>query len=254
LKHIRDLQYKQLARYYDMVRIPDRYDQEVRILKRIITKLKASRGRALLDAGCGTGGHLRYLVNDFDCTGLDLHEGMLRLARKDVPKATFIRADMTNFHIGNKFDVILCVYSAIGLVRTYRNLERTVKNFANHLKSGGIVILENDSFSYPRSPSLHMKLLTTERGYTKIAKVEYYQRKGNVLVEREDYLVAERGKGVKHYADLQLLGMFELKRTKRILERAGLEPRFLKGALHRGRGLLLGIKPTTKPVSPRIKL
>jgi hypothetical protein len=67
-----------------------------------------------------------------------------------------------------------------------------------------------------------------------------------VLIEREDYLVAERGKGIRHYADLQYVGMFELKKTMQILERAGLEPRFLRGALHRGRGLLLGIKGRSK--------
>lgn len=220
----------------------DGYDQEARILKRIISEYKASRGKALLDAGCGTGGHLRYLVNDFDCTGLDLHEGMLRLARRSVPEAAFIRASMTDFHLGKGFDVILCMYSAIGLVRTYRNLERTIRNFSKHLMCGGIIILENDSFSYPKSTSPYMNVLTAEAGDTKIAKAEYYRTKGDALIMREDYLVAERGRGIRHYVDLQYVGIFELKKTMQIMEYTGLEPKFLKGALHRGRGLLLGIK------------
>jgi dTDP-3-amino-3,6-dideoxy-alpha-D-glucopyranose N,N-dimethyltransferase/dTDP-3-amino-3,4,6-trideoxy-alpha-D-glucopyranose N,N-dimethyltransferase/N-methyltransferase len=115
-------------------------------------------------------------------------------------------------------------------------------NFSNHLKSGGIIILEHDSFSYPNSHSPHMNLITAETSDTKIAKAEYYRRKGEVLVMREDYLIAEKGKGIRHYSDLQYLGMFELKRTKQILKLAGLEPRFLKGALHHDRGLLLGTK------------
>jgi dTDP-3-amino-3,6-dideoxy-alpha-D-glucopyranose N,N-dimethyltransferase/dTDP-3-amino-3,4,6-trideoxy-alpha-D-glucopyranose N,N-dimethyltransferase/N-methyltransferase len=227
-----------------MVRISNGYDREVRILKRIISRHKASKGKALLDAGCGTGGHLRSLANDFDCTGLDLYEGMLRVARKNVPNATFVRASMTDFCLGRKFDVILCMYGAIGLVRTYRNLGRTVRNFSNHLRKGGIVILEDDLFSDSKSPSPYMNLLTAEAGDTKIAKVEYYRRRGNVLIEREDYLIAERGKGIRHYADLQYAGMFELSKTMRIFERAGLEPKSLNGSLYRGRGLLLGIKRT----------
>jgi ubiquinone/menaquinone biosynthesis C-methylase UbiE len=244
LKPVRDLQYKDLAEYYDIVTKSKDYHREAGILKRIISKYAISRGKTLLDVGCGTGKHLMYLASDFDCTGIDLHEEMLRVARKNVPKATFVRADMTDFRLRSKFDVILCMFSAIGLVRTYPNLEKTIKNFSNHLRNGGIIIIENDSFSYSRSPPQHMNLLTAEKSDIKIARVGYYQRKGNVLIEREDYMIAQKGKGIRHYADLQYVGMFELERTMSIMEQAGLTPKFLKGALHRGNGLLLGIKAT----------
>jgi ubiquinone/menaquinone biosynthesis C-methylase UbiE len=242
LKPIRNLQYKDLAKYYDIVTQSKRYDRETRILKRIISKYTGSEGKKLLDAGCGTGKHLMYLASDFCCTGLDLHEEMLRVARKNVPNATFVRANMTDFRLGNKFDVILCMSSAIGLVRTYSNLDKTIKNFSNNLKNGGIVIIESDSFSCSRSLPLYMNLLTAETSEVKIARVDYYRRKGNVLIEREDYMIAQSSKGIKHFADLQYVGMFELKRTMRIMEQAGLTPKFLKGALHRGNGLLLGRK------------
>jgi len=242
LKPIRDLQYKHLAKYYDMVRKSDGYMSEAKIIKRIISRYKTSKGKTLLDAGCGTGGHLKYLASDFDCTGLDLHEGMLKVARKNASKVKFVRASMTDFRLGRKFDVVLCMYSAIGLIRTYQNLERTIGNFSDHLRRGGIAILENDTFTHSNSPLPHMNLSTVESGDTKIAKVEYYQRRGNILIEREDYLIAESGKGIKHYADLQYVGMFELEKTMQIMKRSGLKPIFLKGALHRSNGLLLGIK------------
>jgi ubiquinone/menaquinone biosynthesis C-methylase UbiE len=242
LKPVRDLQYKDLAKYYDIVTKSKDYSREARILKGIISRYKISRGKRLLDVGCGTGRHLMYLVSDFDCTGLDLHEEMLKVARKNVPRATLVRANMTDFRLRSRFDVILCMFSAIGLVRTYANLEKTIKNFSNHLKNGGITIIENDSFSFLRSPVQYMNLLTAETSDIKIARVEYYRRKGNVLIEREDYMVAQRGRGIRHFADLQYVGMFELKRTMRIMEQAGLTPKFLKGALHRGNGLLIGRK------------
>ena len=188
-----------------------------------------------------------YLANDFDCTGLDLHTEMLTVAKKNVPKATFVQANMTNFSLTNKVDVILCMYSAVGLVRTYSNLEKTIKNFSSHLKNGGITIIENDSFSGSKSPLQHLKLVTAETRDIKIARMEYYRRKGNVLIEREDYMIAQRNMGTRHFADLQYVGVFELKRTMHIMGIAGLEPRFLKDALHRGNGLLLGIKRAHTP-------
>jgi SAM-dependent methyltransferase len=237
LKPVRDLQYKDLAKYCDIVTQSKDYDREAMVLKRVISRYKVSRGKTLLDVGCGTGRHLMHFVGDFDCTGLDLHEKMLRVARRNVPRVKFVRADMTDFRLGNKFDVILCMFSAIGLVRTYANLGKTMKNFSGHLRNGGIVIVENDSFSHSRSPPQYMNLLTAETSDVKIARFDYYRRRGNVLVEREDYMIAQRGKGIKHFADLQYVGMFELERTMRIMEQAGLTPKFLKGALHRGNGL-----------------
>jgi SAM-dependent methyltransferase len=238
-----------------MVRISDGYDREAMILKRIISRHKASNGKALLDAGCGTGGHLRYLADDFDCTGLDLYEGMLRVARKSVPRAQFVRGNMTDFHLGRKFDVILCMYGAIGLVRTYRNLQKTILNFSRHLSIGGIVIIESDSFSNSQTPSPYMNVMTAEEGNTKVAKVEYYRRKGDILVEREDYLVATGGKGIRHYSDVQYVGVFELKKTMQIFERTGLEPRYLGGVLHHDRGVLIGIRlAQSVPTGARISL
>ena len=244
MKPIQDLQYERLAKYYDMVRRPEDYESQAKILKRLISRYNGSRGKALLDVGCGTGGHLKHLVGNFDCTGLDLHEGMLRIAREKVPEARFSRANMIDFRIGRKFDIILCMYSTICLVKTYRNLERAIRNFSSHLRRGGIVIIESDSFSPSGSPLPYMNLVTAGSSDTKIAKLEYYQRRGNVLVEREDYLVAERGKGIKHYADLQYAGMFGLRKTMRVMLRAGLDPIFLEGALRRDVGLLIGTKVT----------
>jgi len=242
LKPIRDLQYKRLAKYYDMVRKPDDYMSQTEVLKGLISKYKLSTGKALLDVGCGTGGHLKYLVSDFDCTGIDLYEGMLKTARENVSKARFLRADMIDFRLAKRFDIILCMYSTICLVRTHRNLTRTIENFSNHLKRGGVMIVESDSFSHSESPLPYMNLVTAVTSDTKIAKLEYYQRRGNVLVEREDYLVAERGKGIKHYADLQYAGIFGLKRTMQVMVHAGLKPTFLEGALHRDVGLLIATK------------
>jgi len=249
LKPVRDLQYKDLAKYYDIVTQSKKYDREARTLKRVISKYKISGGKMLLDVGCGTGRHLAYLTNDFDCTGLDLHEEMLSVARKNVPKATFVQASMTEFHLSNKFDVILCMDSAIALVRTYRNLEKTVRNLSNHLKKGGIMIIDNESFFYSKSKRQYMNLVTAQTSDIKIARVEYYRRKGNVLIEREDYMIAQRGKGIRHFADLQYVGMFDLERTMRIMEQAGLRPEFLKDALHRGSGLLLGYKARASPAN-----
>lgn len=54
----------------------------------------------------------------------------------------FRRADMVNFKLDKKFDVITCLFSSIGYVKTYEKLRQTIHNFANHLRKGGVVIIK----------------------------------------------------------------------------------------------------------------
>jgi hypothetical protein len=47
------------------------------------------------------------------------------------------RADMVNLELGRQFDVVLCLFSSIGYVRTRALLKKTLFSFARHLKAGG---------------------------------------------------------------------------------------------------------------------
>jgi SAM-dependent methyltransferase len=43
---------------------------------------------------CGTGRHIQYLKNDFDCVGVDISDRMLAVARENVPGTRFARASI----------------------------------------------------------------------------------------------------------------------------------------------------------------
>src|SRR3954453_12586023 len=55
-------------------------------------------GSRVLDVGCGTGLPTARQLADagFDVTGIDSSEGMLQLAGRDVPTATFRRLDVAD--------------------------------------------------------------------------------------------------------------------------------------------------------------
>jgi len=74
----------------------------------------------ILDAGCGAGVPVaRFLIESgFDVVGIDFSENMLKLARKNVPKATFIRKDMTKLDFADdSFDGLTAFYSIIHVPR-----------------------------------------------------------------------------------------------------------------------------------------
>ena len=134
--------YKDLAKYYDLLYSHLNYRKEAKLIEDLISKFKKSDGKDLLELGCGTGKHLKFIKNKFRCIGTDINLQMIEIAKKNVKGVKFQQADMTNLNLNRKFDVIISLFSSIGYVKTYENLEKTIKNISRHLKPGGFVIIE----------------------------------------------------------------------------------------------------------------
>jgi len=233
--------YRDLARYYDLIYSQKDYAKEASVLKKLFSEHKRSPGMRLLDVGCGTGHHIEHLKDKYTCTGLDISEEILEVARENVEGVEFVRADMTSFDLGRRFDVITCLFSSIGYVKTYENLEKTFRCFAGHLVEGGAAFVE--PWFTREVYSVGGAYMTTYDGEdVKIARLNVSEIRGDVSVMDMHYLIAERDRGVKHYVDRHELGLFEVDETLRIMEEAGLESRFMAEGLMPGRGLYIGIK------------
>lgn len=131
------------AKYYDQIYLKKKdYASESKVVKYIIRQFEKNPSKTLLDVGCGTGEHLKYLSQSFRCKGIDISKEMIETAKTKVPDAEFEIADMTDFRLGEKFGVITCLFSSIGYVQTFENLARTLKNFRNHLNNDGLTLVE----------------------------------------------------------------------------------------------------------------
>jgi SAM-dependent methyltransferase len=67
-------------------------------------------GKSLLDFGCGKGDFLGFLRGrGVDCayTGVDLHPGLIALAREKHPGAEFLARDVEEEPLGRSFDVVV---------------------------------------------------------------------------------------------------------------------------------------------------
>jgi SAM-dependent methyltransferase len=72
-------------------------------------------GAKVLDLGCGTGVPAsKLLARKFAVTGVDLSDVMVRRARQHVPRAKFIRADMTEVRFAkSEFAAVVSLYAII---------------------------------------------------------------------------------------------------------------------------------------------
>jgi len=109
-----------------------------------LDKYKKKNGKNkiyILDAGCGTGKHIKTLdKHGYKCTGLDKSNFMLDKARKLNPGIIFKKGD---FHIRSTFkrrtfSHIMCLFFTIYYSN---NIEKVFKNFNYWLKPKGYLIL-----------------------------------------------------------------------------------------------------------------
>ena len=113
------------AEFYDLFYEEKDYAGEVRRLREIV-EARAPGARTLLDVACGTGMHLAELRAQYRVEGVDLDEGLLAVAAKRLPDVPMHAGDMRAFDLGRRFDVVTCLFSSIGYVRTTDGLRSAV--------------------------------------------------------------------------------------------------------------------------------
>jgi len=234
-------QYEELAKYYDLFYESKDYAKEARTLRNLITRHKRSPGNTLLDVACGTGKHIRHLRRWFDCVGVDASEQMLEQARRNAKGIEFLQSDMTSFDLKQRFDVVLCLFGSIGYVRTSRKLAQTLRNFANHLRDGGVMLIEPwFTKSSWKVGSVHLRTISTDD--LKIARIGFSGLRGTTSVLDERILVAKRASGISYYRDPQEMGLFEKDEFLRIMRAARLDARYLPADGNLFRGLYVGVR------------
>jgi len=236
--------YTNLAKYYDLIYSWKDYKKEAAEVRKLIQKYKKSPGKNLVSVACGTGKHVSYLKRSYRCEGNDLNEAMVREARKKVKGVSFKRANMITLNLGKKYDVLLCLFSSIGYVKTYANLQKTIKRFAQHLKPGGVVIIEPWLTKQEFKPGLpHMQTYADKN--VKVCRQNVSKVKGNLSVLDFHFLISEKNSDVQYVLDRHELGMFDHQKMVSMMTNAGLNAKLIRNKMFK-RNLLIGVKPLAK--------
>ena len=193
--------FKVFAKYYDQIYLKRKdYQKEAETVKGIIEHFEKKPSRTLLDVGCGTGEHLKYLSSDFQCTGIDVNRDMIEIARKKVPNAKFKVANMVGFSLKEKFDVIICLFSSIGYVQNFNNLVKTLENFYKHLNDEGLAIVEPWIFKKDFKKG-YIGLDTYENEKVKLVRMATSKIVGSKWLVFMHYLIGEKGQ-IRHVEEL----------------------------------------------------
>jgi SAM-dependent methyltransferase len=97
-------------------------------------------GGAVLDLGCGAGiPSTRRLAESFEVTGADISGEQIALARREVPGATFIQADLLELDLAAaSFDGVAALYSISHVPREEH--ARVFADVRRWLRPGGVFL------------------------------------------------------------------------------------------------------------------
>jgi SAM-dependent methyltransferase len=225
--------YRRSAELYDAIYSFKPYAEEADAVRR---RVEAERpgARTLLDVGCGTGVHLAELARAYEVAGVDLSEDMLAVARQRLPGVPLVQADQRAFDLGRTFDAVVCLFSAIGYVRSVEELDAAVASMARHVGDGGVLLIEPWFTPEQWHPGRVNGSLVVDEPELKIARFVVSSTRDRFAVTPMHHLVATPA-GVEHFVETHELFLANRAEVERAFVAAGLrDVRYDPDALVRG--------------------
>ena len=121
------------AEWYDALYSFKDYRLESDAIISILKRLHPG-AESILDIACGTAEHDRYISSSYRVDGLDINPDFIDIASGKNPEGEYFCADMSNFSIPQKYDIILCLFNSIAYLKTMINVRKAFWCFKDHLK------------------------------------------------------------------------------------------------------------------------
>jgi SAM-dependent methyltransferase len=232
--------FRKSQRFYDAIYAWKDYPDEVARLESLIdARLPAAR--TLLDVACGTGKHLDLLRRRFEVAGVDADPAMVDIARRRLgPDVPLQVADMADFDLGRRFDVVTCLFSSIAYTRTEPRLRSAVDALVRHAAPGGLIVVE-PWFTPDQWTAGHLHAIYVDEPDLKIARLHLSDPPADRLTMTFHYLVGTP-EGIEHLTEDHVVGMFTHVQYVEAFRGSGIEPEHDPEGLM-GRGLYVGVRP-----------
>jgi SAM-dependent methyltransferase len=235
--------YTRSERLYDRLYAFKDYETAGDRLHRLV-QARRPGARRLLDVACGTGRHMEVLRRHYEVEGVDLNPALLDIARERLGDVPLHEADMTDFDLARRFDVVACLFSSIAYVRTVERMRLAIAAMARHLAPGGLLLVE-PWFSAETYWTDRITANFVDDPDMKIAWMYASERRDDLSVLDIHYLVGTPA-GVDSFNEVHELGLFSADAHAAAMRDAGLAHEYDAEGFF-GRGLHVGTAPAGVP-------
>jgi len=130
-------------------------------------KTDVPHAKTWLDLCCGDGTLLRLILRSgYEGTGVDLSDAQIKRARRQVPKATILKADVCAVRLHRTFDVVTSTFSSLDYLTRKQDLRRAFRTARRHLADDGVFIFD----------------ISTVEGFRRVAGTRVLRRPGRLLI------------------------------------------------------------------------
>lgn len=152
------------------------------LIYRAIKNIFSSKNISILDAGCGTGGMMRYLANRGykNIQGFDVSEHAIEFTKKCNLSVTELNLlDFTESRLNKKFDVIIS-NDTLCYFNDPEEQKLVLTNFYHNLNEGGVVVMNLpalDQFKGIHDIAVGLKMRFTTDKVTKLVDPNKFEIK-----------------------------------------------------------------------------
>lgn len=138
------------ADWYDLFYADKDYRAEAAFVDRTL-RTHGAAGGSLLEIGCGTGAHARWLVAlGWQLCGIDRSEDMLAQARQRFARlpaeqsrqVEFRRGDARDFELVRRFDAAVSLFHVMSYQAEAGEIEAALRAARRHLRDGGLFLFD----------------------------------------------------------------------------------------------------------------
>ena len=210
--------FSESAEYYDLIYAKKDYRGEAEKLRQLF-RIYVPQARSILDLGCGTGEHLRFLT-EYKVTGIDLDPVLIRMAKEKRPDGTFQTGDIQTFDLRAKFDTIVCLFGTIGYLRDEEAILSALVCFKAHLALGGAIFIEPFlERSAWRAGVVDIRVGEDDR--RKVCRMMAGEREGDYSILMGHYLISDGGK-IRYAQERHQLLLLDRPQWRDLFRKAGL--------------------------------
>jgi SAM-dependent methyltransferase len=135
------------AGVYDATYAEKDYDGECDLVEEALMRYGPKGSRALLDLGCGSGGHVMPLARrGYELVGVDRSPSMLGIARDKIAEAGMTvelhEGDVRRVRLDRKFDAALLMFAVLGYQSSNADVLAALRAARAHLHVGGLLCFD----------------------------------------------------------------------------------------------------------------
>jgi SAM-dependent methyltransferase len=171
---------------------------------------------------------------EYEVTGIDLEPAFVRIANEKRPDGNFQIADMQRFELGSKFDILICLFSAIGYLLTAEAILSALGCFKAHLAPGGAIFIE-PFIERNAWRAGEANISTGEDDRRKVCRLMTSDREGDVAILIGHHLLVDRI-DVRYAVERHELLLQDRDQWQNLFRDAGLSAEYLPEAFS-SRGL-----------------